>query len=89
MNDKHTSISSAHKEVLLDFAESEANAFEQSIDSSVGNLLHGCSVHFIRPAVRIAKIINSSTSSLGYQIFMSVAKLIPDNTSKDKVKTSI
>ena len=79
-------ITSAHKEILLDFAESEANAFEQSFGSSVSNLLRGCSVHFIRSAMRIAKIVNSSTSSLGYQIFMSVAKLIPDNPSKDKVK---
>ena len=36
--------------------------------------------------MRIAKIVNPSTTSLGYQIFMSVAKLIPDNPSRDKVK---
>ena len=52
----------------------------------INNILHGCSVHFIRSAMRIAKIVNPSTHSLGYQIFMSVAKLIPDNPSKDKVQ---
>lgn len=36
--------------------------------------------------MRIAKIVNSSTSSLGYQMFMSIAKLIPDNPSRDTVK---
>ena len=78
-------ITSAHKEILLD-AESEANAFEESFGSSVSNLLRGCSVHFIRSAKRIAKIVNPSITSLGYQIFMSVAKLIPDNPSRVKVK---
>ena len=48
-------ITSAHKEILLDFAESKANAFEESFGSSVSNLLRGCSVHFIRSAMRIAK----------------------------------
>jgi len=59
-------LTSAHKEILLDFAESEANAFEESFDSGVRNLLRGCSVHFIRSAMRIVKIVNSSISSLGY-----------------------
>lgn len=36
--------------------------------------------------MRIAKIVNSSTSSLGYQMFMSIAKLIPNNPSRDTVK---
>jgi len=36
--------------------------------------------------MKIAKIMNSSMHSLGYQIFMSVAKLVPDHRSKDKVK---
>ena len=79
-------ITSAHKEILLDFAESEANAFEESFGSSVSNLLRGCSVHFIRSAMRIVKTVNPSTTSLGYQIFVSVAKLIPDNPSRVKVK---
>ena len=52
-------ITSAHKEFLLDFAESEqANAFEEPFGSSVNNLLCGCSVNFIRSAMRIAKIVN-------------------------------
>jgi len=79
-------MTSAHKEILLDFAEGEANAFRESFGMEINNLLRGCSVHFIRSAMRIAKIVNPSTHSLGYQIFMSVAKLIPDNPSKDKVK---
>ena len=52
----------------------------------INNILRGCSVQFIRSAMRIAKIVNPSTHSLGYQMFMSVAKLIPDNPSKDKVQ---
>ena len=59
--------------MLLDFTESEANAFEESFDSNVSNLLCGCSVHFIRSAMRIAKIVNPSTS-LGYQIFYVCCK---------------
>jgi len=33
----------------------------------------------------VAKLVNVSTISLGYQIFMSVVKLIPDNSSKELV----
>ena len=79
-------MTSAHKEILLDFAEGEANAFRESVGMEINNILRGCSVHFIRSAMRIAKIVNPSTHSLGYQIFMSVVKLIPDNPSKDKVQ---
>ena len=38
--------------------------------------------------MRIAKLINSSVASVGYQVFMSVAKLIPENTSQSVVQTA-
>ena len=40
----------------------------------------------LRSAMRIAKLVNSSVASVGYQIFMSVAKLIPENSSQTVVK---
>ena len=33
--------------------------------------------------LRVAKLVNASQSSPGYQIFMAVAKIIPDNSSKE------
>ena len=35
--------------------------------------------------MRVAKLVNTSTTSLGYQVFMCVVRLIPDNSSKDTV----
>ena len=43
----------------------------------VTNLIRSCSVHFIRSAMRVAKLVNISTTSLGYQMFMSVVNLSP------------
>ena len=81
-------LKTAHKEVMLDFDEAEANGFEESFGEEVTNILWGCSVHFLRSAMRIAKLVNSSTASLGYQMYMSVAKLIPENPSQSTVKTA-
>ena len=33
--------------------------------------------------MRVGKLVNLSASSVGYQIFVAVAKLIPDNQSRD------
>ena len=79
-------ITTAHKEILLDFDEAEANGFQSSFGNNVSNLFRGCSVHFLRSAMRVAKLVNLSSSSLGYQIFVAVAKLIPDNPSREIVK---
>ena len=35
--------------------------------------------------MRVAKQVNPSTSSIGYQVFMTIAKLIPGNSNKDEV----
>ena len=59
----------AHKEIMLDFDEAEANEFKESFGGDVTNILRGCSVHFLRSAMRIAKLVNSSTASSGYQIY--------------------
>ena len=77
-------IKKDHKEILLDFDDAEANAFRLAFGEEVINLIRGCSFHFIRSAMRVAKLVNISTS-LGYQVFMSVVKIIPDNSSKDMV----
>jgi len=73
------------KEILLDFADAEANAFSSTFGAEISNQICGCSVHFIRSGMRVAKLVNVSTISLGYQIFMSVVKLIPENSSKELV----
>ena len=81
-------LKAAHREILLDFDEAEANGFKETFGEEVGNILRGCSVHFVRSAMRIAKLVNSSVTSVGYQVFMSVAKLIPENTSQTVVQTA-
>ena len=78
-------IKKDHKEIMLDFDDAEANAFRLAFGEEMTNVIRGCSVHFIRSAMRVAKLVNISSTSLGYQIFMSVVKLIPDNSSKDVV----
>ena len=70
---------------MLDFDESEANGSHEALGIEIANLFRGCSVHFIRSALHVAKLVNVSQTSLGYQIFMAVAKLIPDNSSKETV----
>ena len=79
-------LKAAHKEILLDFDEAEANGFKESFGEEVTSILRGCSVHFLRSAMSIAKLVNSSVASIGYQIFMSIAKLIPENPSQSIVK---
>lgn len=79
-------LKAAHKEILSDFDEEEVNGFKECFGEEVSSILRGCSVHFLRSAMRIAKLVNSSVTSVGYQIFMSVAKLIPENSSQTVVK---
>ena len=45
-----------HKEILLDFNEAESNAFSEAFGKEINNILRGCSVHFFRSAMRVAKI---------------------------------
>ena len=71
-------IRKAHKEILLDFDDAEANAFQESFGNTVMSLIRGCSVHFMRSAMRVAKVVNSSSVSTGYSVFMAIAKRIPD-----------
>ena len=80
-------VTKAHKEILIDFADAEANAFVESFGQPISNLLRGCSVHFIRSALRVAKVVNHSTTSFGYHIFMAIAKRIPDECSTERVQT--
>ena len=70
---KNYDIKKAHKEILIDFDDAEANAFTENF-GDVSNILRGCSVHFLRSAMQVAKLVNLSTSSLGYHIFMHIAK---------------
>ena len=79
-------INRVHKEILLDFDESEAKAFIENFGHSIASILRGCSVHFIRSTMRVAKAVNFSTASNGYHIFMSIAKRIPDEPSSENVQ---
>ena len=36
-------MATAHKEILLDFAEGEVNAFQESFGVEINNVIHGCS----------------------------------------------
>ena len=76
-------VTKAHKEILIDFDDAEANAFVESFGQPISNLLRGCSVHFVRSALRVAKVVNHSTTSFGYHIFMAIAKRIPEESSTD------
>ena len=80
---KDYDINRMHKEILLDYDNAESQAFMDTFGEPISNLLRGCSVHFIHSAMRVAKLVNSSTISPGYRIFMSVVKRIPDEPSKD------
>ena len=82
---KDYNIKTAHKEILVDFDDAKVNAFAESFGKDVTNILRGCSVHFLRSAMRVAKLVNSSAISPGYLIFMSIAKRIPDKPSKQIV----
>ena len=65
----------------MDFADPEANAFQASFGKDVSLILRGCRVHFLQSAMRVAKQVNSS-SSTRYHIFMHAAIRIPDESSK-------
>ena len=78
-------IHTNHREVLLDFDDAEANAFIDSFGKNITNIIRGCSVHFMRSAMRVAKVVNPSVHSDGYKVFMVIAKRIPDEPSADIV----
>ena len=73
---KEYNIARDHNEILLDFDEAECNAISKAFAKEINNILQGCSVHFLRSAMSVAKLMNLSTSSQGYHIFMSIAKKI-------------
>ena len=78
-------IQTSHKEILLDFDDAEANAFQESFGEDIMRIIRGCYVHFLRSAMRVAKVVNSSVHSVGYRLFMSISKRIPDEPSRDFV----
>ena len=82
---KEYNIARDHKEILLDFDEAKSNAFSEAFGKEINNILQGCSVHFLRSAMRVVKLVNLSTSSQGYHIFMSIVKKIPDERSPETV----
>jgi len=82
---KDYNIKTAHKEILVDFDDAESNAFATSFGQELLNIVRGCSVHFLRSACRVAKLVNMSSTSPGYHIFMSIARRIPDEGNKQSV----
>ena len=78
-------IKTAHKEILVDFDDAESNALVTSFGQELSNVLRGCAVHFLRSAMRVSKLVNPSTTSPSYHIFMSIARRIPDEPSKQRV----
>ena len=70
---------------MVDFEDTESNAFAASLGQELLSIVRGCSVHFLRSAMRVAKLVNMSTTSPGYHIFMSIAKRIPDESNKQTV----
>ena len=79
-------ILTAHKEILLDFDDAEANAFISTFGMEISNLLRGCEVHFLHSAMRMARKVNINFESVGYTVFMSIAKRIPTETSRENVE---
>jgi len=73
----------AHKEILLDFDDGEANAFIENFGMKVSNLLRGCEMHFLRSAMRMARKVNPE--GIGYTVFMSIVKRIPSEMSRCNV----
>ena len=69
-------IQTAHKEVMLDFDDTEANAFQESFGEEVMSIIRGRSAHFMCSAMHVAKVVNLSVQSVGYRLFMSIAKRI-------------
>ena len=78
-------IKTAHKEILVDFDDAESNAFATSFGQELLNVLRGCAVHFLRSAMRVSKLVNPSMTSPSYHIFMSIARRIPEELSKQRV----
>ena len=68
-------MTKAHKEILLDLDDAEANAFIESFGQSISNLLRSCSVHFFHSTLRVTKTINHSTTSFGYMVIRSLWQL--------------
>ena len=84
---KNYNITTSHKEILVDFADAEANAFQASFGKEDAScILRGSCVHALQSAMRGAKQVNSSSSSNWYHIFMHFARKIPDESSKDIVQ---
>jgi len=85
---KHSeyNISTAHKEILLDFDNAEANAFIDNFGMEVSNRLRGCEVHFLRSAMRVARKVNINPDGIGYTVFMSIVKRIPTETLRENVE---
>jgi len=75
---KDYNIKTAHKEILVDFYDAEANTCVASFGHELLNIIRGCSVYFLRSAKCAAKLVDMSATSPGYHIFMSIAKCIPD-----------
>ena len=78
-------IKTAYKEILVDFDDAESNAFIVCFGQELSNVLRGSAVHFKRSAMRVSKLVNPSTTSTGYHIFMTIAKRIPDEPCKQSV----
>ena len=66
--------------------DAEANAFINTFGMEVSNLLRGCEVHFLHSAMRVARKVNIYSDSVGYTVFMSIAKCISTVTSKENVE---
>jgi len=81
---KDYKIEEKHKEILLDFDDAEANGFMQAFGKEITNIIRGCSVHFLRSALHVAKLVNMPNSS-GSHIFVSMAKRIQDERSQKTV----
>ena len=46
----------------MDFDDAEANAFVEGFWEDMYNILCGCHVHFLRSAMRVARLVNLSAS---------------------------
>ena len=64
-------MKTAHKEILVDFDDAEANAFMENFVKDVSNILCGCAFHFVKLAMRVQRLVNFSTVSPGYNIYVN------------------
>ena len=81
---KDYKVGDRHKEILLDFDDAEASCFMQAFGKEITNIIRGCSVYFLRSALRVAKLVNLP-NSVGYHTFVSIAKRTPDERSQKTV----